>query len=78
MAQLLSDIRKRPNAPGCRLLEDLKALRQLEGAIDIIEAHERHAERNLRSFASGLRLRGSKTARADPLASPVRSQQQQV
>ena len=66
MTQMLSNYQKRLAAPGCRLLEDLNALRQLEGALDIIEAQETHAKRNMLSFTFRPRQSTGNTTPANP------------
>ncbi|MFN7004477.1 MAG: hypothetical protein ACK4NW_13720 [Roseinatronobacter sp.] len=58
MARKLSELRARGAAPGCRLLEDLDALRQLEGALEIIEAREARSAIG-GGFPFGLRRRDS-------------------
>ena len=67
MTQMLSNYHKRLAAPGCRLLEDLNALRKLEGALDIIEAQETHAKRNMLGFTFRPRQSSDNTTRTQPL-----------
>ncbi len=43
MGHLLPKLQKPISEPGCRLLEDLEALRQLEGALEIIESRKGRA-----------------------------------